>query len=290
MTYSDSSRSSPSISIHSYHVLHITLTNRINYHFLSFIQCHHCASLSTLIPFHHSFIFHFSTHPFHHGALRHFLKTHFLSFHLSYPPIHYSILLSFLFQLHHYHRDSSLLFIPIRIYVLYSFISIHSHPILPINHFYHTHPYPFPFPFQSSHFIPFRHSHSFSFLFWLFIFTRFTVLCNFFYRHSFISSIPILIPLYSILHIPFMSFLRFSSSFPNYEIYTMFVRILLIALPFVVLIGNTLCQLDVLAYASDVWFQSSGIEWWGNGIMLTWWLQGIYVGKAVVTEFDSTWW
>ena len=54
------------------------------------------------------------------------------------------------------HLFSSL---PIRIYVLYSFIYIHSHPILPLNHFNHTHSYPF--PFNNSHSIPFHHSHSF---------------------------------------------------------------------------------------------------------------------------------
>ena len=141
--------------VFSHHLICITL---ITSHFhLSFIL-HHPHSI--LLPFYHFRIFHFSTHPFHHGALRDFLKTHFLSFHLASYPIHYSILLSFLFHLHHPHHHSSLLFIPIRIYVLYSFISMYSHPILPLNHFYHTHSYPF--PFQSSHSIPFHHSYSFA--------------------------------------------------------------------------------------------------------------------------------
>ena len=139
----------------SHHLICITLiTSHIH---LSFIP-HHPHSI--LLPFHHSRIFHFSTHPFHHGALRDFLNTHFRYFYLSYPPIHYSILLSILFQLHHPHHHSSLLFIPIRIYVLYSFISIHFHLILPLNHFNLTHSYPF--PFQYSHSIPFNHSHSFT--------------------------------------------------------------------------------------------------------------------------------
>ena len=139
----------------SHHLICITLiTSHIH---LSFIP-HHPHSI--LLPFHHSIIFHFSTHPFHHGALRDFLKTHFHPFHLAYPSIHYSILLSILFQLHHPQHHSSLRFILIRIYVLYPFISIHSHSILPLNHFYHTHSYPF--PFQSSHSIPFHHSHSFA--------------------------------------------------------------------------------------------------------------------------------
>ena len=69
--------------------------------------------------------------------------------------------------------------------------------------------------------------------------------------HSY-ASIPILIPLLSILYIPFISFLCYSSTCLNYEIYTMFVRILLIPLSSVVLIENTLSQLDVLAFVSDV--------------------------------------
>ena len=42
---------------------------------------------------------------------------------------------------------------------------------------------------------------------------------------------------------PFISFLRFSSSFLNYEIQSMFVRLLVISLSFVVLIENTISQL-----------------------------------------------
>ena len=68
---------------------------------------------------------------------------------------------------------------------------------------------------------------------------------------SFISSIPILIYLSSILHIPFISFLRYLSTCLYFEINTMFVFILLVALSFVVLIGNTLSQLDVFAFVSD---------------------------------------
>ena len=139
----------------SHHLICITLiTSHIH---LSFIP--HLPH-SIFLPFHHSRIFHFSTHPFHHGALRDFLKTHFHSFHSSYTPIHYSILLSILFHVHHCHHHTSLFFIRFRIYVLYAFISIHSHTILPLTHFHHTHSYPF--PFQSSHSIPFHHSHSFA--------------------------------------------------------------------------------------------------------------------------------
>ena len=103
----------------SHHLICITLiTSHIH---LSFIP--HLPH-SILLPFHHSRIFNFSTHPFHHGALRDFLKTHFHPFHLSYPPIHYSICLSILLHLHHPHHHSSLLFILIRIYVLYASIPI----------------------------------------------------------------------------------------------------------------------------------------------------------------------
>ena len=104
---------------------------------------------------------------------------------------------------------------------------------------------------------------------------------------SFISSIPILIPLSSILHIPFISFLRLSSSFLYFEIYTMFVFILLIALSFVVLIGNILSQLDVIAFVSDYRFESGSIHWWGNGRMRTCGLEGIGVVEACITEVDS---
>ena len=132
--------------VFSYHLICITLiTSHIH---LSFIP-HHPHSI--LLPFHHSRIINFSTHPFHHDALRDFLKIHFLSFHLAYPLIHYSILLSILFHLLPPHRHSSLLFILIRIYDLYPFISIKCHLILPLSHFYHTHSYLFPFQHISFH-------------------------------------------------------------------------------------------------------------------------------------------
>ena len=96
----------------SHHLICITLiTSHIH---LSFIPHH---PYSILLLFRHSRIFHFSTHPFHHGALRHFLKTHSLPFHLSYPLIHYSILLSVLFHLHHPHHSLFLISMSIRIIV-----------------------------------------------------------------------------------------------------------------------------------------------------------------------------
>ena len=237
----------------SHHLICITLiTSHIH---LSFIL-HHPHSI--LLPFHHSRIFYFSTHPFHHGALRDFLKTHFHSFHLSYPPIHYSNLLFIIFHLHHLHHHSYLLFILIRIYDLYSFISIYSHSILHLIHFNQSHSYPFPYHF--SHSIPFHHSHSFPILLLTPQSLTFSDTLLLHHRHSFISSISILIPLSAILHIPFISFLRFPLSCLNYEISIMFVRIVVITCIFVVLIGNTRCQLDVIAFVSDDRFESGSIE------------------------------
>ena len=107
--------------VFSHHLICITLIT--SYIHLSF-NPHHPHSI--LLSFHHSRIFHFSTHPFHHGALRDFLKTPFQPFRLSDPPIHYSILLSILFHLHYPHHHSYLLFNPIRIHVLYPFFSYNS--------------------------------------------------------------------------------------------------------------------------------------------------------------------
>ena len=200
--------------VFSHHLICITLvTSHIH---ISFIP-HHPHTIK--LPFHHSRIFHFSTHPFHHGALRDFLKTHFKQFHLSYPSIHYFILLSILFQLHYPHQHSFLLLIIIRICVLYPFISIHSPTILPLNHFSHTHYYPF--PFQSSHSIPFHPSHSFPIPLLTPHSHMFSGIIAFPYPSlSFISSIALLIPLSSILYIPFISFLCYSSTCLNSEFFT----------------------------------------------------------------------
>ena len=53
--------------------------------------------------------------------------------------------------------------------------------------------------------------------------------------------------------------------------------------------GNRGWGLDVLAIASDGWFESSSIEWWGKGRMGTWGLEGIGVMEAS-TEVDSIRW
>ena len=234
---SSASRSSPRIFI--YHSSHIIL-----------------------IPFSfHSIILAFFTFPLIHFTMVLFaissklIFAHFIYYTLLFK---YSILLSILFHLHHPHHHSSLLFILIRIYVLYSFIYIHSHPILPLNHFNHTHSYPF--SFQYSHSIPFHHSHSFPILLLTPQSLTFSDTLLLHHRHSFISSISILIPLSAILHIPFISFLRFPLSCLNYEISIMFVRIVVITCSFVVLIRNTRCQLDVIAFVSDDRFESGSIE------------------------------
>ena len=70
----------------------------------------------------------------------------------------------------------------------------------------------------------------------------------------------------------------------------MFVRIVVIACSFVVLLGNTLNQLDVTASASDVCFESSGIEWLKMKIMGTWGLEGISEVEAAIIEVDSIRW
>ena len=170
--------------------------------------------------------------------------------------------------------------------------SIHSFPSIPIPFFLSTTSITLTrIHFHSISLIPFHYSHSFaihlltphSHLFSGILPSLFTVLIHFIHLTSHSS-------IFHPLHIPLISFLRFSSSFPNYEFYTMFVRIVVIACSFVLLIGNTLSQLDVIAFVSDSWFESSSIEWWGNGRMGTWGLEGIGVAEAAITEFDSIGW
>ena len=96
--------------------------------------------------------------------------------------------------------------------------------------------------------------------------------------------------LFSFLYFPSFTFHSYHTSLRIFVYQpwdqSLFVRILVIALSFVVLIRNTLSHLDVLAFASDVWFENSSIEWWGNGSMSTWGLEGIGVLEAVITEVD----
>ena len=54
--------------------------------------------------------------------------------------------------------------------------------------------------------------------------------------------------------------------------------------------GNRGWGLDESAFASDGWFESSSIEWWGNGRMSTWGLEGIGVQEAAYIEVDSIGW
>ena len=48
--------------------------------------------------------------------------------------------------------------------------------------------------------------------------------------------------------------------------------------------------LEILPFASDVWFETSSIEWWWDERMRTWGLEGIGVPEAVIIEMDSTGW
>ena len=49
--------------------------------------------------------------------------------------------------------------------------------------------------------------------------------------------------------------------------------------------------LDIITLSSDTWFESSSIEWWWDGRMNTWGLEGIGVIEAqITTVFDSTGW
>ena len=47
--------------------------------------------------------------------------------------------------------------------------------------------------------------------------------------------------------------------------------------------------LNIIALASDGWFESSSIEWWWDERLSTWGLEGIGVEEAA-TELDSTGW
>ena len=181
----------------AHHLICITLiTSHIH---LSFIP-HHPHSI--ILPFHHSLIFHFSTHIFHHGALTDSTKTHFLPFHLSYPPIHSFTIHSSHFHLHHLHHQTSLLLISILIIVLLSYISL---PLLRLpRHSLFKHTLSSPLPFHLLHSIPYHHSHSFPTLLLLLSLTCSVVPSLFIikpssYSHSFfrISFIPYCHSLYS---------------------------------------------------------------------------------------------
>ena len=179
-------------------------------------------------------------------------------------------------------------------FLLSSMFILHPFPSIPIPFFLSaTSNTLTPIHFHSNPLIPFHFVIHFHFLF-LFLTPYYHAFSDTTPLHypslSFISSITLLIPLSFILHIPFMSFVRFSSTCLNYEFYTLFVRILLIACSFVVLTRNTLSQLDVIAFVSDGWFESSSIEWWGKGRMGTCGLEGIGAPEAVITEVDSIGW
>ena len=138
MAHSDSYRWSPFISIHSYHFHHITLTNRINYHFLSFIQYHHCASLSTLIPFRYTPIFilpHSHSLPYVIPHYPHFFISSSFLFYSSYHSLLFSFSLSSHFITSHFTSSFSLS--PLSYYS-----SIHSNHIpclFSSSHMHHAH-------------------------------------------------------------------------------------------------------------------------------------------------------
>ena len=126
----------------------------------------------------------------------------------------------------------------------------------------------------------------FRFLFWFLILKCSEVSCSIITDtlsfHPFLFSFLYLHPQYPI---HFLSSLRIYVS--QIWILYLFVRILVNSCSFVVLTWNTLSQLDVIAFVSDVWFENSSIERWGNERMNTWRLNGIGVVEAVITAVDS---
>ena len=130
----------------------------------------------------------------------------------------------------------------------------------------------------------------FQFLFWLLNSHTFSGIIALHYPPlSFISSISILIPLFHPLHsIHIVSSLLIyvSQQWNLYHVcsdscYRMFICY----------VDRKHSQsIDVIAFASDVWFESSSIEWWGNARMGTCGLEGIGVLEAVIIELDSTGW
>ena len=101
-----------------------------------------------------------------------------------------------------------------------SMFFIHSCPSIPISFFLSLTSITLTLiHFHSSPLIPFHHFHSFSCpLLTLHCHTFSGIIALHYLPFSFISSIFILIPMSSILHIPFISFFRLSSSFIYYEI------------------------------------------------------------------------
>ena len=201
MAHSDSSRWSPFISIHSNHFYHITLTNRINYHFLSFIQYHHCASLSTLIPFRYTPIFilpHSHSLPY---VIPHypyfFISSSFL-FYSSYHSLLFSFSLSSHFITSHFTSSFSLS-------PLSSYSSIHSNHIpclLSSSHLHHAHHLAYPsiiHPTSSSYHPPSIPSFSHFSLFH----SSISPWCSSRFPQNSFSTISFIIHFYSLFHTPF---------------------------------------------------------------------------------------
>ena len=245
-----------------------------------------------LIPFSfHSIIFAFFTFPLIHFTMVLFAISSTLTFAIS---IYHILLFIIPYSFPSFFNSITLIITHLCFsFSFASMFSIHSFPSIPIPCFLSTTSITLTLiHFHSNPLIPFHFiiPIHFQFLFWLLILTRSVVSSPFIIRrphssHSILSSF-----LLSFLCIQFISFDRFSSSLLYFEIYTMFVRIVVFACSFVVLIGNTQSQLDVITFASDVWFESSSIEWWGNGRMVTWGLERISELEAVITAVDSIGW
>ena len=240
------SRSSPLIFIyHSSHIILIPFSfHSIILAFFTFPLIHFTMvlfAISSKLIFTH-FIYHFLLF-----IIPSSFHSYFTSFTLITTHLFFSFSFAYMFSIHSFPSIPISFFLSITSITL-TLIQFHFIPLIPFH---------FVIPFH------------FLFLFWLIILTRSVVSSPFTNRHSFISSIPLPIPLSSFLYIPFMSFIRFLSTCLYYKINIMFVRIVVIACSFGVLIENTFNQLDVVASAFDVWFESSGIEWWGNGRMGT---------------------
>ena len=134
----------------------------------------------------------------------------------------------------------------------------HSHPYSLFIHYYsfpsHSSSYPLLSHSLLSISIPVLSFHSISsFLFiCYFSFDSSFSHVQWYHRPSLFTVLILFIQSYPHFSFPFISFLRLSSSFLYYEIVSMFIRIVVIACSFVLLIGNTISQLDVIAFASDV--------------------------------------
>ena len=201
MAHSDSSRWSPFISIHSTHFHHITLTNRINYHFLSFIQYHHCAFLSTLIPFRYTPIFILP-----HSHSLPYVISHYPHFFISSSFLFYSLFHSLLFSFSlSSHFFTSHITSPFSLSPLSCYSSVHSNHIpclLSSSHLHHAHHLAYSsiiHPTSSSFHPPSIPSFSHFSLFH----SSISPWCSSTFPQNSFSHISFIIPSYSLFHTPF---------------------------------------------------------------------------------------